>query len=383
MRKVKVVTVFGTRPEAIKMAPVIRGLKRADDFETVVIVTGQHRELLNQVLVHFDLTPDHDLALMTPDQTPAEIITRALEGLYRIFSREKPDLVLVHGDTATTLAGSLAAYFNRITLGHVEAGLRTFDKYAPFPEEMMRALTDLVADLHFAPTHRNRDNLESTGCSPETIFVTGNTVIDALLQTVAPDYRFKHPVLKEIDFGSRRVLLAEAHRRENFGRPMEEICLGLRDAVRAHQDVLLVCSVHPNPEVKPVFERILAGEERTILCPPLEYPEWTNLMARAYMVLTDSGGLQEEAPSVDTPLLLLREKTERPEAVESGAVVCVGTARDAIFQKVDQLLRDQDEYVIMCRARNPFGDGKAAERIVAGIRYALGLSDYRPHEFVF
>lgn len=382
MARIKVAVIFGTRPEAIKMAPVVRALESTPElFEPSVIVTAQHREMLDQVLKHFDLVPTRDLDIMTPRQSLTGILTRALDGLTGALNDLNPDLVLVHGDTATTLAGSLAAYFSRITLGHVEAGLRTYDKYAPFPEEMMRCLTDQLADLHFAPTMEAKQNLLSMNCPAQGIFVTGNTVIDALLHTVSPEYRFCDPFLATLDFRAYRVVLVDVHRRENFGQPMENICLALKDLVSSTPDLFLVCSVHMNPEVSNLFHHYLAGIDRVRLSPPLDYPEWSNLLARSYLVMTDSGGLQEEAPSLGTPVVLLRDKTERPEALRAGTVLQAGTERTAVVKKTRQLLHDENEYVKMSRAMNPYGDGQAANRIAQAIAFHFGRRQSPPGGF--
>jgi UDP-N-acetylglucosamine 2-epimerase (non-hydrolysing) len=364
-----VACIFGTRPEAIKMAPVIQELARAGDVEPVTVVTAQHRELLDRVLGHFGIEPAADLDVMVPGQSLTHTTTRVLERLEPVLARLKPDLVLVHGDTTTTLAAALAAFYARIPVGHVEAGLRTGDKYAPYPEEMNRRLTDAVADLHFAPTPRARDNLRREGVPDETVFVTGNTAIDALLRTVRPGRR------------DGRVLLVEAHRRENFGGPLEQVALAIRDVARRFPDLRVVCSVHPNPNVRGVFRQVLSSEPNVELHDPFDYVEWAQQMARAYLIATDSGGVQEEAPALGTPVVLLRDKTERPEAVEAGTVLVAGTDRARVAEVITWLLQDGEAHRRMEGARNPFGDGHAAERIVAAIRHRLGLSAEPPPQW--
>ncbi len=373
-RPVRVMSVFGTRPEAIKMAPVVAELKETPGIESLVLVTAQHREMLDQVLEHFRITPDHDLNIMQAGQSLTDITIRALEGTFEVFGRARPDLVLVHGDTTTTFAAALAAFYHQIPVGHVEAGLRTRNKRAPFPEEINRHLTGVLADLHFAPTEVARENLLSEGVPADRIWVTGNTAIDALLRTVREGYRFRSETLNRLDLRGRRMLLVEAHRRENWGEPMERICLALREIVRRHPDVELVYSVHRNPRVAEVVTRLLGGEERVRLLDPMPYPDWANLMARAHLIITDSGGLQEEAPSLGKPVILLRDTTERPEAVAAGTVRQVGTDFDRIVESVTSLLRDEAEYARMARASNPYGDGRAARRIADIIAFQWKLT---------
>lgn len=358
----KVLVVFGTRPEAIKMAPVIRELREVEDIETVVAVTGQHREMLDQVLALFNITAQYDLDLMKERQDLYSITTGVLEGLKGIMEKEKPDLVLVHGDTTTTFAAALAAFYERIPVGHVEAGLRTRNKYSPFPEEMNRTLAGRIAELHFAPTDTARENLLMEATAAFKIFVTGNTVIDALLETVQMDYKFG-PELKEVNF-DRRLILVTTHRRENWGDSMRNIYQVLIDIVNEFPDVEVVFPVHRNPVVRNIAEEMLQGRERFHLIDPLDYEPFANLMSRCYLVMTDSGGMQEEAPSLGKPVLVLRDTTERPEAVQAGTVKLVGTNRDKIYQAAHQLLTDQNEYDQMARAINPYGDGYAARRIV-------------------
>jgi len=362
----KVMVVFGTRPEAIKMAPVIRELREVKDIDTVVVVTAQHREMLDQVLNLFAIQPDYDLNLMKEQQDLFNITTGVLNGLKEILEKEKPHLVLVHGDTTTTFAAALAAFYMRIPVGHVEAGLRTRNKYSPYPEEMNRTLAGRIAELHFAPTDTARDNLLAESTASFKIWVTGNTVIDALLETVQQDYTFG-PELNRINF-DRRLILVTTHRRENWGSGMRNIYQALIDIVNEFPDVEVVFPVHRNPVVRDVAEEMLGGRERFHLIEPLDYEPFANLMNRCYMVMTDSGGLQEEAPSLGKPVLVLRDTTERPEAVQAGTVKLVGTNQQKIYEAAKLLLTDKNEYEKMARAINPYGDGYAARRIVNVIK---------------
>lgn len=368
MSKIKVMTIFGTRPEAIKMAPLVKELeKNSDKIESIVCVTAQHRQMLDQVLDIFDIKPDYDLNIMKDRQTLVEIVTRSLEGLDKVMKEAKPDIVLVHGDTSTTFVGSLAAFYNQIAVGHVEAGLRTYNKYFPFPEEVNRRITGVIADMHFAPTKRNEQNLLNENVSPEDIFITGNTVIDALNTTVREDYVFKDECLKELDWDNKRVIVMTAHRRENLGEPLENICNAVRDIVLKHEDVEVVYPVHLNPVVRETASRILGDLDRVKLIDPVNADELHNAIKRGYLVLTDSGGLQEEAPSLGKPVLVLRNETERPEAIDAGTVKIAGVNREVIFNMTDELLTDKEEYDKMAKAVNPYGDGKASERIVKAI----------------
>ncbi len=368
MNKIKVMTIFGTRPEAIKMAPLVKELeKNSDKIESIVCVTAQHRQMLDQVLEIFDIKPDYDLNIMKDRQTLVEIVTRSLEGLDKVMKEAKPDIVLVHGDTSTTFVGSLAAFYNQIAVGHVEAGLRTYNKYFPFPEEVNRRITGVIADMHFAPTKRNENNLLSENVSPDDIFITGNTVIDALNTTVREDYVFKDECLKNLDWDNKRVIVMTAHRRENLGEPLENICNAVRDIVLKHEDVEVVYPVHLNPVVRETASRILGDLDRVKLIDPVNADELHNAIKRGYLVLTDSGGLQEEAPSLGKPVLVLRNETERPEAIDAGTVKIAGVNRDVIFNMTDELLTNKEEYDKMARAVNPYGDGKASERIVKAI----------------
>ncbi len=382
-RPLRVMAVFGTRPEAIKMAPVVRCLREDPrSFEVRVTATAQHREMLDQVLRHFELTADHDLNIMTPRQRLTRITTAILEGLEEVLAAERPDIVLVHGDATTAFAGSLAAFYAQIPIGHVEAGLRTYAKYSPWPEEMNRRLAGLLADVHFAPTPVARANLVREGVPAERVYVTGNTVIDALLWTVRGDYRFSDPRLareaEREDDGP--LILVECHRRENWGEPMRRIYRALRRFLAEEPSARLLVSAHLNPESGEVARQELEGLENVLLFSPLAYPEWVNLMARCHLILTDSGGLQEEAPSLGRPLLLARDNTERPEAVEAGTVIVVGTGEEAIVSALRRLVRDREAYARMAAARNPFGDGRASERIARALLHHFGRGP-RPDDF--
>lgn len=361
MRLGKVMVVFGTRPEAIKMAPVISELQKVKDIETVVVVTAQHREMLDQVLDLFKIKPDHDLNLMKRQQDLFSITTGVLEGIRSVIEEEQPDLVLVHGDTTTTFAAALAAFYCRVPVGHVEAGLRTRNKYSPFPEEMNRTLTGRLTELHFAPTDTARENLLAEATAMFKIWVTGNTVIDALLQTVKPDYQFGVE-FAGIDF-SKRLLVVTTHRRENWGNPMREIYRALIDLTEKFPDTEVVFPVHMNPIVRDAAYEMMGDRERIHLLEPLDYEPFAHLLNAAYLVLTDSGGLQEEAPSLGKPVLVLRDTTERPEALQAGTVKLVGAVYDKIMKEASLLLTDAGEYEKMARAINPYGDGKAARRI--------------------
>ncbi len=367
--KIKVMAIFGTRPEAIKMAPVIKALQaRSDRFQVVVAVTAQHRELLDQTLSHFGIVPDYDLNLMRHRQTLTYIAVGALQGLEPILAGERPDLVLVHGDTLTTFVASLAAFYQKIPTGHVEAGLRTNDKYSPFPEEINRRLTGAIADLHFAPTEWSKGNLLREGVDPNRIWVTGNTAIDALFLTVRNDYVFSQGFLNRLDPEKKLLLVDTLHRRENFGEPMECIYRGIRRVARECPEAEMVVLLHKNPEAREVGQKLLEGLPGIHLGESMDYPEWVNLMARAYLVISDSGGIQEEAPSLGTPVLLLRDVTERPEAIEAGTVRMVGSDEERIVGAAKLLLGDPAAHQGMARAKNPYGDGRASERVAEAIR---------------
>jgi UDP-N-acetylglucosamine 2-epimerase (non-hydrolysing) len=360
----KVLTVFGTRPEAIKMAPLVKRLKKEPGIESILCVTAQHREMLDQVLELFELTPDYDLNIMKQNQTISQITSNVLMGLEEIYQKEKPDIVLVHGDTTTTFAASLAAFYQQIKVGHVEAGLRTFDKYSPFPEEMNRILTGHIADLHFAPTERNRQNLLREGVPSEAVIITGNTVIDALLEVAGKPYEFEDETLKNIDFERKRVITVTCHRRENLGENMEQIFGAIRDIAAEFEDTEIIYPVHMNPKVREIAGRVLGNAERIHLIEPLQYQPFVNLMAKSYLIITDSGGMQEEAPSLGKPVLVVRRETERPEAVEAGTVKLAGVSKETIYRMAKELLTDGEAYDKMARAVNPYGDGHACERII-------------------
>lgn len=381
MEKIKVITVFGTRPEAIKMAPLVKELEKRGEIESYVCVTAQHRQMLDQVLKMFEITPEFDLDIMKDRQTLAGITTKALEGLGGVFEDVKPDIVLVHGDTTTTFAGSLAAFYHKIKVGHVEAGLRTYNKYFPFPEEMNRKLTGALADLHFAPTLSNRENLLKEGVDQAKIHITGNTVIDALSTTVRKDYIFDNKNLKELDFSNRKVITVTAHRRENLGEPLENICMALKILADRYEDVEIIYPVHLNPAVQETARTILGGHDRVHLIAPLDVQDMHNLMDKSYIILTDSGGLQEEAPSLGKPVLVLRNETERPEAVKAGTVRIAGTDRDKIIAMAASLIENPADYESMAKAVNPYGDGRASKRIVQGLLYEFGLSGEKAEEF--
>ncbi len=362
---IKVMTVFGTRPEAIKLAPVVKALdRRAAEFDSVVTVTAQHREMLDQVLDLFAIRPHHDLDIMESEQSIFSVTSRVLLGLEPIMREERPDVVVVQGDTTTVLASSLAAFYLKIPIAHVEAGLRTHDKYQPFPEEINRRLVTPMADWHFAPTEATRENLLAEGIPGEQIHVTGNTVIDALLATVRPEYEFQDPVLRELDFERRRVILATTHRRENWGEPIRQICRAMRRIIETYPDVEIVYAVHLNPKVQRIVRDELADLPRVHLLGPLDYEPFVQLISRSHLILTDSGGIQEEAPSLDRPVLVLRNVTERGEGIRTGALRLVGTEAGSIIDNVNTLLTDPVSYRQMASAANPYGDGRASERIL-------------------
>lgn len=363
---IKVMAVFGTRPEAIKMAPLIKALEKSSDIESIVCVTAQHRQMLDMVLNLFEITPDFDLDIMKDRQTLADITSNVLEGLNKILINNKPDIILVHGDTSTTFAGSLAAFYNKIAVGHVEAGLRTFDKYSPFPEEMNRRLTGTIADIHFSPTIKNKQNLLAEGINEKSIYVTGNTVIDALKTTVLKNYEFSCDALKKIDW-NKRIILMTAHRRENLGEPLNNIINAVKRLIESYPDIEIIYPVHPNPAVLEPVTKALGGLGRVHLLEPLDVLDMHNAMSRCYMVMTDSGGLQEEAPSLGKPVLVLRTETERPEAVDAKTVKIAGVNEDDIYNLASALLDNEDEYKKMAMAVNPYGDGTASEQIVSAI----------------
>jgi UDP-N-acetylglucosamine 2-epimerase (non-hydrolysing) len=350
------------------MAPVVKALKdHSHDFTPMVVVTAQHREMLDQVLEVFDLTVDYDLNIMSPGQSLFDITIRVLEGLKGILLKEAPDMVLVHGDTTTTFAASLASFYTRTPIGHVEAGLRTYDKYQPYPEEANRCLTSVLGELHFAPTLEAKENLLKENISPESIYVTGNTVIDALLSVVDHGHIFEEPILNSLKEQEKRLIIVEAHRRENLGRPMEEIALAVKDVAQTYPDVNMLLPLHKNPLVREVFQRTLHGMSNVYMIEPPDYKSFANLLNMAYMVVTDSGGLQEEAPALGVPVLVLRNVTERPEAVKAGTVKLIGCERENVSKAMSLLLDDQGEYTKMASAANPYGDGHAAKKIIDAI----------------
>ena len=379
MEKLRIMSVFGTRPEAIKMAPLVKELSGREEIESICCVTAQHREMLDSVLEVFGLTPDWDLDIMTPRQTLSTITSKCLTGMDEAIDALKPDLILVHGDTSTTFAGALSAFYHKVPVGHVEAGLRTYDKYSPYPEEMNRKLVTAIADLYFCPTESNRRNLEREGIT-ENIFVTGNTVIDALKTTVVKDYHFTTEILNDLPYDSKKIALVTCHRRENYGQPMEDIMSALAHIARTHPDTILVYPVHLSPVVQECAKRHLEGIENVRLTAPLSAGEMHNLMARCCLVLTDSGGLQEEAPALGKPVLVLRRETERPEAVDAGTAKLAGVAYDDIVSMADQLLTDPAAYATMARAVNPYGDGQACRRIADAILWHFGRGP-RPEDF--
>lgn len=364
--KVKVMSVFGTRPEAIKMCPLVKELEKHPEIESVVCLTGQHREMLQQVIDVFGTTVKYNLDIMQPRQTLTTITMKVLERLEPVLKEEQPDIVLVHGDTSTSFVAALAAFYQQIPVGHVEAGLRTFDKYSPFPEEMNRCLTGRIADLHFAPTENNRKNLANENIT-QNVYVTGNTVIDAFRTTVKPQYQYKDEDLRQADFTGKRCILMTAHRRENLGEPLENICRAVKRIVEEFEDVEVIYPVHMNPAVRDTANAILGQLDRVHLIHPLDVEDMHNLMSRSFLVMTDSGGLQEEAPSCGVPVLVLRTETERPEAVEAGTVKVVGVKEQDIYENAKKLLTDKDAYEKMAKAVNPYGDGRASERIVQAI----------------
>jgi UDP-N-acetylglucosamine 2-epimerase (non-hydrolysing) len=377
--RVKVMTVFGTRPEAIKMAPLVKELEKyQENIQSIVTVTAQHRQMLDQVLDIFEITPDYDLNIMKDRQTLVDVTVRALEGLNQVMQEAKPDIVLVHGDTTTTFVASLAAFYNSIPIGHVEAGLRTWNKFSPYPEEMNRQLTGVMADLHFAPTSVSKKNLLQENKNEEFIFITGNTAIDALKTTVKPNY--SHPVLEKL--GNDRLVLMTAHRRENLGEPMKNMFRAISRLVEKHKDIQVVYPVHMNPVVRQIADSILGDNPRIHLIEPLDVIDFHNFASKAYLILTDSGGVQEEAPSLGVPVLVLRDTTERPEGVKAGTLKLAGTEESVIFELADELLSSQEAHNKMSKASNPYGDGLASRRIVEAILYYKNRIDSRPSDLI-
>ena len=375
MKKLKLMTVFGTRPEAIKMCPLVLEMGKYPDYiEPIVAVTAQHREMLDQVLELFNIKPDYDLNIMASGQTLYDITTKALNGLKEVIEEAKPDMVLVHGDTTTTFAGALAAFYAQVPVGHVEAGLRTGNKYSPYPEEMNRKLTGSIADMHFAPTSTSKANLLKENVNPETILVTGNTVIDALETTVKADYEFADAEFNKIFASGNRLILMTTHRRENLGEPMRNVYKALRKVLETHADVEAIFPVHKNPKVREIVQEELGGLDRVHLIEPMDYEPFANLMGKVDIVLTDSGGIQEEAPALGKPVLVLRDTTERPEAVDAGTVKLIGTEYEDVLRETNLLLDDAEHYKKMAEATNPYGDGKACERIIRAILQKNGYN---------
>ena len=373
-------TIFGTRPEAIKMAPLVLELeKQSDRFESIVTITAQHREMLDQVLDIFDISPDYDLDIMKPNQSLSQITSNVIVGLEDVMKEAKPDIVLVHGDTTTTFAASVAAFYQQIKIGHVEAGLRTYDKYSPYPEEMNRQLTDVLADIYFAPTVNSRENLLLENFPEEKIYITGNTAIDALNETVQKDY--EHEVLEQID-EKNRLILVTMHRRENLGEPMERVFQAMRSVVDSYKDIEIVYPVHLNPLVQKSAEKYLGNHDRIHLIDPLEVTDFHNIAARSYMIMSDSGGVQEEAPSLGVPVLVLRDTTERPEGVEANTLRLVGTETEAVLSNMTELIDNSESYSKMSKASNPYGDGTASKRILEAIAYEFDLVEERPEDFI-
>jgi UDP-N-acetylglucosamine 2-epimerase (non-hydrolysing) len=378
VEKIKVMSIFGTRPEAVKMAPLVHELqKHSEQIESIVTVTAQHRQMLDQVLDIFSIVPDYDLNIMQDRQTLIDVTTRALEGLDQVMKEVKPDIVLVHGDTSTTFVASLAAFYNQITVGHVEAGLRTHNKYSPYPEEMNRQLTGVLADLHFSPTAHAAQNLLRENKQEEAIYITGNTEIDALKTTVQEDYQ--HPILEKM--GDDRLVLMTAHRRENLGKPMRQMFRAIKRLVTEHENIQVVYPVHLNPAVQEVAQEILGNDQRIHLIEPLGVYDFHNFAARSHLILTDSGGVQEQAPSLGVPVLVLRDTTERPEGIAAGTLKLAGTDEETVYQLANELLMDSEAYQEMAQASNPYGDGEASRRIVEAILYHYKKRAHHPVEF--
>lgn len=375
--KKKIMTIFGTRPEAIKMAPLVKAIENDNQLEVCVVVTAQHREMLDSVLNTFDIQPDYDLNIMKEGQTLSEITSKAMMELESIIKRINPDMVLVHGDTATTFSGSLAAFYNQVPIGHVEAGLRSFDKYSPYPEEMNRQMVGVLSDIHFAPTSNAQKHLLDEGKKKSSVVVTGNTAIDALNYTVNEDYQSE--ILEK--HKNKKILLLTAHRRENLGEPMENIFKAVRKLADEDESLVVVYPVHMNPTVRGIAQKLLGNHERIELIEPLDVLDFHNFAKQAYLILTDSGGIQEEAPSLHKPVLVLRDNTERPEGVDAGTLKVVGTSLDNVYNETKHLLEDQQAYQRMCNAKNPYGDGKSSERIVNHIKYYFNLTNEKPKDF--
>jgi len=375
MKKIKVLTVFGTRPEAIKMAPVIRKLEENPFMESKICVTAQHRQMLDQVLNIFNIVPDYDLNIFKPGQTLTEITSRALEGLEEVIKDFMPDVLLVQGDTTTVFAGALAGFYHKVKIGHVEAGLRSHNMYSPYPEEANRKLTGVLTDFHFAPTEESKENLLREGYDESKIFVTGNTAIDALLQVVSDDYVFEDDLLNRLDYKNKKIILMTSHRRENIGKPMENIFKAINDIVEKNREVEVVFPVHLNPKVRDIANRILGKNDRIHLIDPLDYLPFANLQARCYLIVTDSGGIQEEAPTLGKPVLVIRKETERPEGIKAGTARLIGIEYENVYNQIDLLINNEEEYKKMANAVNPYGDGNASDRIVEIIVKQFGIGN--------
>lgn len=367
LKKVKVMTVFGTRPEGIKVAPIIKEMEKRKEIESITCITAQHREMLDQVLALFEIKPDYDLNIFEKGQTLTGITTKALQGLEDIIKKERPDVLLVQGDTTTVFAGALAAFYQGVKIGHVEAGLRSFNILSPYPEEANRKLTGILANFHFAPTEKNRENLLREDYNGENIFITGNTVIDALKYAIKDDYKFENKLLNELDYENKKIILLTSHRRENIGKPMENIFKAIDDIVKKYLDVEVVFPIHLNPKVRDLAQKYLGENDRIHLIEPLDYEPFTNLISKIHLVVTDSGGIQEEAPALGKPVLVVRRETERPEGVEAGTAKLVGTDYKDLYENLDILLSNKGEYEKMAKAVNPYGDGFASKKIVDAI----------------
>jgi len=382
MNKIKIAMIFGTRPETIKIFPIILQIKKYPHLiDYRIIVSGQHREMLDQMLKIFQINPDYDLNIMEQGQSLSNITNNNLLGIEKILKKEKPSMVLVQGDTTTTFAGALAAFYQKIRIGHVEAGLRTHNKYYPFPEEVNRHLTSILADLHFSPTRQSRENLLSEGVKREDIFICGNTVIDSLLLMIKENYKFREPLLKNKKILEKKIILVTMHRRENWGEPLRETCRAINKIIDEHSDTSVIFPLHKNPEISRNVKEILQNRKNILLLDTLDYDDMINLMSKSYIILTDSGGIQEEAPYLGKPVLVLRDETERPEAVKAGVVKLIGTDEERICSEVDSLLNSREKYMEMSKSINPYGDGKASERIVKKILYNFNLIDQSPDEF--
>ena len=382
MNKIKIAIIFGTRPETIKMFPIISEIKKYPHLiDYRIIISGQHREMLDQMLKIFQINPDYDLNIMEQGQSLSNITNNSLLGIEKILKKERPSMVLVQGDTTTTFTGALAAFYQKIRIGHIEAGLRTHNKYYPFPEEVNRHLTSVLTDLHFAPTKQSCENLLSEGVKREDIFISGNTVIDSLFLMIKENYVFREPLLKDKKIFEKKIILVTMHRRENWGKPLKETCQAINKIIDEHSDVSVIFPLHKNPEIRRNVKGILQNRENILLLDTLDYDDMINLMSKSYIILTDSGGIQEEAPSLGKPVLVLRDETERPEAVEAGVVKLIGTNEERACREVNNLLNSRDKYREMSKSINPYGDGKASERIVKKILYNFSLIDQSPDEF--